>query len=165
MKRAVVALLLALCLPLVMTGMPRTASASAAAIVGAPEPPPPVVVAAFLSFSETQAAQFSELLKEFQTTVRSLGEQIGVRQSELEGLLSNSGADPVSVGRLVLEIYAIQQQVGRAVQSFQLHFIDLLTPEQKEKVQAVAQAAQLQPAVGAFAALRLIPLPPPSQPQ
>ncbi|MDD5544613.1 MAG: hypothetical protein PHX83_15715 [Acidobacteriia bacterium] len=164
MKRAIILLLLALCLPLVMTGTSRNASTSAVTNVGAQEPPPPVVVAAFLNLSEAQAAQFRDLLNEFQTSVSGLQEQLGGRQNQLQGMLNTPGADPASVGGLVLEIHAIELQVGQAVQSFQSHFFDLLTAEQKGKVQAVALAAQLQPAVGAFAALRLIPLPPPPQP-
>ena len=44
----------------------------------APQPPPaPVIVAQFLGFSDTQAAQFQQLLQSLQATVGGLQQQIG----------------------------------------------------------------------------------------
>ena len=123
--------------------------------------PPPAVVASFLSFTEGQTAQFGELLSQFQTTVRPLQEQIAARQSQLDGLLNKSQPNPAEIGRLVLEIHALQRQVAQAIESYQSGFVGLLTGEQRGKVQQVAGASQLQPVVGAFVALYLAPPPSP----
>ncbi|MGH9773637.1 MAG: Spy/CpxP family protein refolding chaperone [Candidatus Acidiferrales bacterium] len=126
-------------------------------------PPPPAVVASFLGFTPSQTAQFLTLLTEFQTTVQGLQAQIAPLQVQLDGLLSQPHPDPVLVGKLVVEIHALEEQVGHAIQSYQELFAGLLTQEQQQKVQGVTQASQLQPVVGAFVTLYLVP-PPPSPP-
>lgn len=122
---------------------------------------PPAVVASFLQFTDAQAAQFGGLVDQFQATLRGLEEQIAARQAHLEALLSQPHPDPAIVGNMFLQIHALQQQVAQAVQGFQSQFAALLTDEQRQKVQAVTQASQLQPVVGAFVALNLVPAPTP----
>jgi Spy/CpxP family protein refolding chaperone len=122
---------------------------------------PPAVVASFLGFTEAQAAQFGDLLVQFQTTLHGLQEQIAVRQTQLDILLGQPNPHPAIIGSLFLQIHALQQQVAQVIQSFQSQFSSLLTGEQKQKVQAVTQASQLQPVVGAFVALYLVPAPTP----
>ncbi len=87
------------------------------------QPPGPVIVVQFLGFSDTQAAQFTQLLQTLQATAGGLQQQIGPKQQALVTLLS---------------------------------FLALLTSDQRQKTQAVVQAAQLLPAVKAFAEVRLI---------
>jgi len=122
---------------------------------------PPAVVASFLGFTEAQTAQFESLFGQFQTTLHGLQEQIGARQSQLDILLSQPNPNPAVVGTLLLQIHALQQKVAQAIRSFQSQFAALLTEEQKQKVQAVTLASQLQPVVGAFVALYLVPPPTP----
>ena len=123
----------------------------------APQPPPgPVIVAQFLGFSDTQAAQFQQLLQSLQATVGGLQQQIGPKQQALDTLLSTAQPDPATAGKLLLEIHALQQQLGQALQSYHESFLALLTSDQMQKAHAVVQAAQLLPAVKAFAEVRLI---------
>jgi Spy/CpxP family protein refolding chaperone len=127
-----------------------------------PCPPPPAVVAAFLGFSPAQIEQFGTLLTQFQTNVHSLQEQIAPRQQQLDALLSQPNPNPAQVGVLVVQIHALQQQVAQVIQAYQTAFVGLLTPDQKQKIEQVTLASQLQTAVGAFVALYLVP--PPSLP-
>lgn len=140
----------------------QTAGQTVAAVPGSIDqcPPPPAVVATFLGFTDGQAEQFGILLNQFQSTLRSLQEQIAPRQQQLNVLLSQPDPDPATVGALVLQLHALQQQMEQVIQSFQNAFAGLLTQEQKQKIEAVTLAAQLQPAVGAFVALHLVPAPP-----
>ncbi len=119
-------------------------------------PPAPVIVAQFLGFSDTQLAQFQQLLQSLQATVGGLQQQVGPKQQALDSLLSTAQPDPATAGELLLEIHALQQQLGQALQSYHESFLALLTSEQMQKTQAVVQAAQLLPAVKAFAEGRLI---------
>ena len=125
---------------------------------GAQEPPPPapLVVAQFLGFTDSQGEQFRKLLQDLQATVASLGEQMGPRRQRLEELLNSEAPDPLAVGAALLEIRAFEQQARRAMDSYHERFLGLLSAEQKEKVQAVVQAARLFPAVRAFAEVQLI---------
>lgn len=120
-------------------------------------PPPPVLVATFLGFTDGQAEQFGILLNQFQNDLRSLQEQIAPRQQQLNVLLSQPDPDPATVGALVLQLHALQHQMEQIIQSFQNTFAALLTQEQKQKIEAVTLASQLEPAVGAFVALHLVP--------
>src|SRR5579863_5280924 len=122
----------------------------------APPPPAPVMVAQFLSFSDAQAAQFQQLLQSLQATAGGLQQQIGPMQQMLDSLLGTARPDPATVGALLLQIHALQQQLGQALQYYHESFLALLSSDQMEKTQAVVQAARLLPAVKAFAEVRLI---------
>ena len=141
---------------------PQAGAAQAAPAPNSADPcPAPAVVASFLGFTEAQAAQFGALLGQFEPTLHGLQEQIAARQTQLDTLLSQPNPNPAVVGSFVLQIRALTQQVAQAVQSFQNQFATLLTDEQKQKVQAVTQASQLQPLVGAFVSLNLAQAPTP----
>ena len=133
----------------------------------APQCPPPAVVAAFLGFTDAEAAQFGTSLGQLQTTLHGVQSQITASEAQLNTLLAQPNPDPATIGGLFLQIHSLQQQAGQAIQSFQTQVASLLTDEQKQKVQAVTLASQLQPVVGAFVALNLVPAPTPlpCQPQ
>ena len=148
--------------------LPLLVSQAAGRALAAPQtsngqcPPPPAVVATFLGFTDAQAQQFGILLNQFQTTVHTLQEQIAALQQQLNTLLGQPRPDPAAVGKLVLQIHALEQQVEQAIQNYHELFANLLTPEQKQKIEGVTVASQLQPVVGAFVTLYLVP--PPSLP-
>ncbi len=119
-------------------------------------PPAPAIVAGFLGFSDTQGAKFGQLLGSLHATAGALEQQIAPRQKALEAVLSADQPDPAAVGRLILEVRAIQKQLGQALLSYHENFLALLTPDQRDKTQGVVGAAQLLPAVKAFAEVRLL---------
>ena len=81
----------------------------------APQPPPaPVIV-----------AQFQQLLQSLQVTVGGLQQQIGPKQQALDSLLSTAQPDPATAGELLLEVHALQQQLGQALQSYHESFLAL----------------------------------------
>lgn len=125
-------------------------------------PPPPAVVATFLGFSQPQLQQFEVLLTQFKTGVQGLQAQIAPRQQQLDSLLSQPNPNPAQIGVLTLEIHSLQQQLAQVIQGYQTAFASILTQDQKQKVELITAASQVQPAVGAFVALHLVP--PPSLP-
>ena len=120
--------------------------------------PPPGVVAAFLGID---TKTLGDLVSEYVTNLHGLQEQITARQNQLNALLSQPNADPAAVGTDVLQIQALHQEVAQVTKSFQTRFLSLLTDEQKQKVQSVTQASQLQGVAGAFVALNLVAAPKP----
>lgn len=122
---------------------------------------PPAVVVSFLGFTDAQTTQLGDLLLGLQTTEYGLQQEISTLQSQLDGLLGQPNPNPAVVGSLFLQIHALQLQAAQAIQDFQHQFASLLTDEQQAKVQAVTQASQLQPVVGAFVALHLVAAPTP----
>ena len=125
-------------------------------VARAQEPPAPAIVAGFLGFTDAQGARFGQLLGALQASVGPLQQQMMVQQKALESALSADQPDPASVGKLVLQIRALQKQVGQAFQAYHEGFLAMLTQDQKERTQAVVGAAQLLPPVKAFAEVPLI---------
>jgi capsule polysaccharide export protein KpsE/RkpR len=114
-----------------------------------------------LNFSSAQTEQFTILLTQFQTDITALQQQIAPRQQQLDLLLSQTNPNPAQIGVLVVQIHALQQQAAQVLQGYQTAFAGLLTPPQQQQVALVTAASQVQPAVGAFVALQLVPPPPP----
>jgi Spy/CpxP family protein refolding chaperone len=147
-----------------LTCIPAHANTSQSAFSQPPQAdscPPPAVVAAFLQLTEAQTAQFGPLLAQFETTVHSLQQQIAARQAQVDILAGQPNPNPVPIGVLVLQIHALEQQISKVANDYHTQFAAILTDEQKQKVAAVTQASQLQPVVGAFVALYLVPPPTP----
>jgi len=73
---------------------------------------------------------------------------------QLDALL-NSGGSPAGVGILVIQIHTLQQQVAQAQQDFLSKLMNLLEPEQQQRLEAVRIAEQLQHILPAFQQLYL----------
>jgi Spy/CpxP family protein refolding chaperone len=145
----------------------QTTSAPAASPACADQCSPPAVVASFLNLTPAQTAEFQALLGQFLPAIQELKGQIMVLQKQLETELDQPQPNPAAIVALNLQIHGRQQQIDRAVRSFQTQFAGMLTEQQRQQVQAVALASQLQPVAGAFVALKLAPAPTPlpCQPQ
>src|SRR5882762_5473374 len=115
----------------------------------AEETSPLQVVAEFLQLRPGQMSEVEQLLQARQAAIVPLFQTAQARIQQL-GILLNAGGNPVQVGVLVIQIHALQQQMGQAQQSFLSHFVGILDVEQVQKLQAVQTAAQLQPILPAF---------------
>ena len=107
------------------------------------------VVAEFLQLRPGQVSELEQLLQARQAAIVPLFQTAQAKIQQL-GILLNTGGNPVQVGVLVIQIHALQQQIGQAQQSFLAHFVAILDAEQMQKLQAVQVAAQLQPILPAF---------------
>ena len=124
-------------------------------IEGNGEAPSPIqIVVQFLQLRPDQVQEFGQLLQARQAAVVPLLHGIQQRVQQLEALL-NSGGSPAGVGMLVIQIHTLQQQVGQVQQDFLSKFVNLLDPEQQQRLEAVRIAAQLQPILPAFQQLYL----------
>ena len=115
----------------------------------AEETSPLQVVAEFLQLRPGQVSELEQLLQARQAAIVPLFQTAQAKIQQL-GILLNTGGNPVQVGVLVIQIHALQQQVGQTQQSFLTHFVSILDVEQVQKLQAVQVAAQLQPILPAF---------------
>ncbi len=119
------------------------------------EAPLPIqIVVQFLQLRPDQVQEFERLLQARQAAVVPLLQEIQQRVQQLEALL-NSGGSPADVGMLVIQIHTLQQQVAHVQQDFLSKFVNLLDPEQQQRLEAVRIAAQLQPILPAFQQLYL----------
>ena len=116
---------------------------------------PLAVVAQFLALAPEQVQAVGQLLQEREQALAPIHQQIAMREQLLEQLLA-SGGDPAEVGQLVVEIHQLRQ----AAQAVQAQFLDgfqaVLSEPQRQRWAQVQMAAQLQPVLPAFVALRLL---------
>ncbi len=115
----------------------------------ADETSPLQVVAEFLQLTPSQATELGQLLQARQAKLVPLVQTAQALTQQL-GILLNSGANPMQVGAVVIQIHALQQQAAQAQQAFLTQFTAMLTPDQLQRLQAVQIAAQLQPILPYF---------------
>lgn len=142
---------------------PAATSTSATSNPSASCPTPPAVVATVLGLTPGQVEQFGALLSQVLPTLQGLQTQGAATQQQLDVLLGQANPDPAQVGRLVVQLHIIEVSTSKLISGFQNAFAGLLSQEQLQKLQGITGASQVQPVVGAFVALYLVP-PPPSPP-
>jgi Spy/CpxP family protein refolding chaperone len=112
-------------------------------------------IAQFLSLTPDQVAQVPQLLQARAAQLMPLLQAIAQSEQQLQQLLDACGS-PSDVGQLVIQIHTLQQQAAKAQQQFLSQFVSLLTPEQRQRFEAVHLAASLQPIIPALQQLGLL---------
>jgi hypothetical protein len=112
------------------------------------------VVAEFLQLRPAQASELGQLLQARQTTIAPLLASAQTLIQQL-GVLLNSGGNPTQIGTALIQVHALQQQIGQVQQAFLTQFVAILDSDQPQRLQAVQLAAQLQPILPAFAPIFL----------
>ena len=118
--------------------------------------PPIAVVANVLALSEAQTGALIAVIQTRDAAIRPIAEALQAKQAALGTLLETPGADAASVGQLLIDIHSGQQQASGLAQAAAAKFDEVLTPEQRERLQAFRQAEQLAPAIPAFKAVGLL---------
>lgn len=112
-------------------------------------------VAQFLQLTPDQIAALVQFLQARQSALAPLIQSIVADQEQLYQLLNFGGAAP-AVGQLVIQINALQDQVMLAQRSFLANLENILDQDQRQKLEAVHLAVQVQPIVPAFQQLGLL---------
>jgi Spy/CpxP family protein refolding chaperone len=144
----------------------------AAALMAQPAPPqaPPVqALKQFLSLTDAQVTQLTQLRREQGQAVQVIAQQIREKEAALRTLLDSGGAEAAAVGRIVLDVNALHKQIRETDERYQAQARQALTAAQREKLGALVDAAKLQPAIAQAIGLNLItppvpPAPPPGGP-
>ena len=113
------------------------------------ETSPLQVVTDFLQLRPGQVGELEQLLQARQATLVPLFETAQTLIQQL-GVLLNSGGNPAQIGALLIQIHALQQEMGQARQAFLTQFVAILDADQAQRLRAVQIAAQLQPILPAF---------------
>jgi hypothetical protein len=119
-------------------------------------PAPIVFVTNFLQLSEDQTRALIAMIQTRDAALQPIAVKLHADQEMLGQLLESPTADPTSVGRLLLEIRAGEQQAATIAHDAAAAFEQGLTSEQHERLQFVRQAAQVQPTLPAFHAVGLL---------
>ncbi len=100
-------------------------------------PPPEVVLKDVLGFSEAQLADLHALGDVRRAAIEGLQPQIGEAERALAEALKAHNPDACNVGGKLLAVNALHQQVGQAEEAFRTGFSNLLTADQKAKVEQI----------------------------
>lgn len=117
---------------------------------------PLAVVAHVLSLSDEQVQTLGQFLQARGETLRPAVQEVQAREQALAQQLQAAEPDPQAVGRLVIEIRRIQEQIQRAVAESDAALDDILSPEQRARLEHIRGAAPVCGVMPAFKATGLM---------
>jgi uncharacterized membrane protein len=124
--------------------------------LAAQEPPPIAIVAHVLSLSEEQVHALGDFLQARGEAIRPAAEQLQARHEALAHELQSATPDPQAVGRLVIEIRTIEGQVQGVLAEANKKLDDILTAEQRTRLEQIRGAAGACGVIPAFKAVGLL---------
>lgn len=119
-------------------------------------PAPVVFVTNFLQLAPEQTMALITMIQARDAALQPVAMKIQADQEALGKLLDSPDADPLNAGRLLIEIRTLERQAGAAAHDASAQFEALLTQDQRDRLQFVRQAAQVEPAIPAFKAVGLL---------
>jgi Spy/CpxP family protein refolding chaperone len=124
--------------------------------LAAQEPPPIAIVANVLSLSEEQIQALGEFLQARGEALRPAAEQLHAREQALSEQLQSADPDAQTVGRLAIEMKRLQEQIQRTLAESNKALDDILTPEQRDRLEQLRGAAGACGVIPAFKAVGLL---------
>jgi len=116
---------------------------------------------AYLNLTDSQIQSIQQAQQKAIESQRTVFEQIRTKHQAVRDLLDKGTTDAAAVGKLMLEIHALQKQAEQARAAVRTQLLSFLTTEQKTKLTALEQAAKLQPAIHQAIMLGLLAPPEP----
>jgi Spy/CpxP family protein refolding chaperone len=113
-------------------------------------------IKSYLNLSDSQLQALEQIQQQQMDSVRPLMQQIGQKHGALNDLIQKGGADPAAVGKLVLEIDALQKSIGQKRTSFADQARNTLTSDQKTRLKALDDTRKAMPAIEQGTALNLL---------
>jgi hypothetical protein len=118
---------------------------------------------AYLSLTDVQIQKIQQAgeqaRKDADEKIKTLQPQIRDKKIALEDLLEKGTTDATAVGKMMLEIQALQKQARQAQEAVRNSQLNVLTAEQKVRFKAIEDAATLPQATRDAARLGLVPRP------
>src|SRR5437763_6694384 len=99
-------------------------------------PPPPRELAEYLGLTTDQQTQIDALHQSLRATIEPLFDQRRAADDQVHALVEAANPDPTAIGKQVLAVYAIDQQIKSAHDAMNQRIAALLTPDQKTKFDA-----------------------------
>jgi Spy/CpxP family protein refolding chaperone len=122
---------------------------------GQPPVPPMALVARFFELTPDQLEQLKALAEARKDAIEPLSKQVAEEEKALQDLITSSTPDAAAVGKLVLAIHQLREQIGVAQKQMIIGFEGILTTEQLNKLNALRRANHLLLVVQAINELRL----------
>jgi Spy/CpxP family protein refolding chaperone len=109
-----------------------------------------------LGLTDANIQAIQQAQQSVMTNVQTLMTSIQTKEQSLHDLLDKGTTDAAAVGKLMLDIALLQKQVKTAHDSASTAAVNLLSADQKTKLAALQNAANLMPAIQQAGALGLL---------
>ncbi len=119
-------------------------------------PAPITLVTNVLQLSPDQANALITMIQAREAALQPIAMKLQTDQQALSDLLESPSADPAAIGSLLIEIHSGQKQATALARDGAAAFEGGLSPEQRDRLQLMRQAAQVEPAIPAFRAVGLL---------
>lgn len=113
-------------------------------------------VQSYLGLTDAQIQSLQQLRQSERAALKPIMQQIEPLRQSMHSQMQASGADAAAVGKLMLSIQTLEQQAAPIRSSFQQQALAVLTADQKTKLAALENAANLMPAVHEATGLNLL---------
>jgi hypothetical protein len=125
-------------------------------IMPPPTQPPYNQLVTFLNLTSAQLQSLEQIQQQKNQAVQGIYQQVSQKQALLNTQLASGSPDPLQVGQLTIDIRTLQQQAQQASKPFRQPALAVLTQDQTNKLAALVQALQMQPAASQAISLNLI---------
>ncbi len=120
-------------------------------------PPEPVrVIASVLQLSEEQIASWLPILQGRQEMLQPLQQQLQANQEAIGKALQSPAPDAQTIGNLFIARRALEMNVATVSSDAAAQFEQLLSDDQRERLQQIRGASHVCPIAPAFAAAGLL---------
>jgi Spy/CpxP family protein refolding chaperone len=117
---------------------------------------PLTVVSKVLALSDEQAQTLGAIMQARSEAIAPAVQEVRTREQALGQQLQASAPDPLIVGRLIIEIKQIQDQIHQAIDETNRQFETVLTPEQSGQLQQIRATEPVCGVIPAFKAVGLM---------
>ncbi len=108
-----------------------------------PAPPEPTELKTYLNLTDTQVQQIQDLMDQTHESTQTTMEAIRTQEEGLKAALDGGTTDAAAVGKMVLAINTLRTQVKKTMDTARQSAQNLLTADQKTKLQTLDAAAKL----------------------
>jgi Spy/CpxP family protein refolding chaperone len=113
-------------------------------------------IKAALGLTDDQISQLVQLRRQERESLRTTVQQMREKRRTLQESLKAGGADPATLGNLLLDVQKLRQQVRDTNEQYRVRALGLLDDAQRTKLQSLEEAARLQPAIRQAVGLNLL---------
>jgi Spy/CpxP family protein refolding chaperone len=101
----------------------------------------------YLNLTDAQIQSLKQLRQSEMAALKPIFQQIAPLHESLRTQTESGSADAATVGKLVLNIQTLEQQISTTRSTFQQQAVGILTADQKTKLAALQSAADLMPTI------------------
>ncbi len=105
-------------------------------------PPPTDDAKAYLGLTDTQIQALGQLRQTMRQALQPMMDQISQQQEALQKQLEAGSTDAAALGRMLVGIQTIRKQIETAQTGFRAQAVNLLTAQQKAKLQTLQDASK-----------------------